>query len=247
MPELEEQPVEQTTVATEEAPPEVPAPDVDPQGELLEQEPGEPEAPAPQPTSPEVLALIERQQQIIEQLQRGNQPPQAEPTPLVERLKKRGMDEGTAKLFSEFMAEALPELKGQFLERDYGALLHDVAQNTYQSKALDEVRRNMGATDAELAALKPHLDAVGKEYGNLPLKAAHELALVRLRGSKTATGLTAARQNKQDGLKKMTPPIKGGSAKLVPDKLSDDDYEKLSPLQRAAYLNGLDPAKYADL
>lgn len=216
----------------------------DPQAELLEQ--NEPE-PAPPQVNPEVLSLIERQQQIIEQLQRGNQPQPEAPAPIIERLKARGMDAGTAKLFSEFFAEAVSDLKGQFLERDYGVLLHDVAQNTYQRNANEDLRRAYGATEAEMAALPKQVEAVRKEFGNLPLKAANELALTRLRSMKSAPGLSAARQSKQDGLKSMTPPIKGGSAKTVPDKLSQDEYDKMSEYQKTAYLNGLDPSKYADL
>lgn len=243
--QLEAPPVEQPV--DDAAPQPEPQEQVDPQAELLEQEPVE-QTPAPQPTNPEVLALIERQQQIIEGLQRGPQQPEAPALSLTDELKQAGMDEGTVKLFQKFTEIYDKHNKGKFLEREYGGLLHDVAQNTYEGKAVAEVRRSMNATDAEINGIQPHLAAVRKKYGaNMPLEAAHKLALVEMRGGKTAPGLSAARQNKQDGLKQMTPPIKGGSAKLVPDKLSQADYDKLSDFQKTAYLSGLDPAKYADL
>lgn len=243
--QLEQPQVEQETTQVE------PAVETDPQAELLEQEsttePVVEDAPAPQ-MDPAVLELIQRQQQIIEGLQQQKQPQeQSKAAPLMERLRAKGMDEGTAKLFNAFVEEFMPDLGGKFLERDYGVLLHHVASTTDERAAVDAIRANHKATDDEIGALTPHLEAVKKEYGNLPTKARYELALNRKRATKTATGLTAARHAKQEGLKKLTPPTKGGSTKLVPDKLSDADWEKLSPLQRTAALNGLDPAKYAGM
>jgi hypothetical protein len=151
-------------------------------------------------------------------------------------------------LFAAFMEEALPELKGQFLERDYGHLLHHVASVTDQQAAATALKNEMKATDAELTALTPHLDAVYKEYGKMPLKAAQKLALISLRGNKTATGTTAARAAKTEGLNKLGKPIKGGSPTLATNKkYSQDDFDKLSPIQQTAVLNGLDPAKYAGM
>lgn len=248
--ELEEQPVTEQTEAVEttEA-----VEQVDPQAELLETDATE-EALVEQPQmDPKVLELMQRQQETIEllnrQISQGQQPETPKAAALTERLKARGMDDSTIKLFEAFAEEFGTDLKPRFLEREYGHLLLNVAKTTDERAAIESLKTSLKATDAEIGSLNPHIDAVRKEYGNLPTKALQELALTRLRSGKpvaTANGLSAARQAKQDALKK-TPTLKNSPGKLVADSISQEAFDKLSPVQQIAVLNGKNPADYADL
>lgn len=210
----------------------------------LDLEPDDQQAP---PQMQEMLSLMKQQQDYIAKLEdriHQSQQPKREGSSSMDALKARGIeDEETLKLLSAAIDEADQRAYDRIM-KELGPVVGYTAQTAQDRQVMEQMAGDYGLNAKEQNAIAKQVHEARQNGSRASTEELHLAAMARVRARKTAEAerLAAARKKKREGQQRLTEP-KNRQTKLVPDKLPDDEYEKMSWQEKVSYFKSLNSAK----
>jgi hypothetical protein len=204
------------------------------------QEPVKPSAP------PEVQQLLDIAKGLKDENDRLRQQmqPQKPVKTMADRFKARGItDEATIKLLGVASEEMRDALREEILN-EIGPLVVETHRNTQDRSVLENLASEASLSKADQTELARMVAEMRQSDPRANAATLHYAALGRLR-AKTggdASKLAEARAAKLRSQGEITDP-KNRPTTLVPDKMKDDEYEKLSWEEKVRYFHSLNKGK----
>lgn len=225
--------------------------DPDADDDLGEPDLGEPDLdddatvePPPTDREQQMLDLLKQQQDYIAELQKTSAKPETEgakPQDYAEVFRARGIqDDETLKLLSAAAEEAEARAYDRVM-RDLGPAVGYTMQTAQDRQAMEGMVSEYGLSEADQREIVKHVNEARKNGSRATTEELHFMALGRVRAKKQpdASKLAAARKKKRDAARRVTTEPTNRQTKLVPDKMPDEQYDKLSWSEKIEYFRSL--------
>lgn len=201
----------------------------------------EPQREAP-PEMQQLLDIAKRQQDYINQLEARNAP-KPEKVTIEDRLKARGVtDPDTLKLLS-VAAEEMRDMVRQEVIGELGPVVHQTATSQRDRALMDGMANEYGLSKQDQAEIARIVAERRQSGSRADAEELHFAALGQLRAKNNgSTRLADARQAKLNSQKQTREP-NNRQTTLVPQKVTDEEYEDMTWEEKVAYFHKSAPAK----